>query len=164
MSFPNGYSASLYGISSQVLKTLTAKSNERNELKFLRSLTNFVNVILEGKVPFEFRPILLWCKTKCAKKKPDRPINGGNTFHWLSAKYIGINVFESRQASYGSRQVGLGTIRDAQTASHVFRCLIENPQPKENVILKTDFENVFNSMKWQFMPENYVRSAKLFLR
>ena len=70
MSFPNGYSASLYGISSQVLKTLTAKSNEQNELKFLRSLTNFVNVILEGKVPFEFRPILLWCKTKCAKKSP----------------------------------------------------------------------------------------------
>ena len=38
-------------------------------------------------------------------------------------------------------------------ASHVFRCLIESPQPKENVILKIDFENAFNSINRQFMLE-----------
>ena len=51
----------------------------------------------------------------------------------------GYHVFESRQARYGSRQVGVGTKKGAGLASHVFRCLIENPQPKENVILKIDF-------------------------
>ena len=38
-------------------------------------------------------------------------------------------------------------------ASHVFRCLIESPQPKENVILKIDFENAFNSINRQFILE-----------
>ena len=62
-------------------------------------------------------------------------------------------VFESRQAKYGNRQVSVGTKKGAELASHVFRCLIENPQPKENVILKIDFENAFNSINWQFMLE-----------
>ena len=38
-------------------------------------------------------------------------------------------------------------------ASHVFRCLIESPQPKENVILKIDFENAFTSINQQSMLE-----------
>ena len=47
----------------------------------------------------------------------------------------------------------LGTKRGAELASHVFRCLIESPQPKENVILKIDFENAFNLINRQFMLE-----------
>ena len=56
MSFSNGSSAGLDGISPQILKALTAKSNGQIGLIFLRALTNLVNVILEGKVPFELRP------------------------------------------------------------------------------------------------------------
>ena len=41
----------------------------------------------------------------------------------------------------------------AELASHVFRCLIKSPQPKENVILKIDFENAFNLINRQFMLE-----------
>ena len=59
----------------------------------------------------------------------------------------------ARQAQCGSRQVGVGTKRGAELASHVFRCLIESPRPKENVILKIVFENAFNSIKRQFMLE-----------
>ena len=51
MSFPNGSSAGLDSISAQILKDLTAKSNRQTGLIFLRTLTNLVNVILEGKVP-----------------------------------------------------------------------------------------------------------------
>ena len=36
-------------------------------------------------------------------------------------------------------------------ASHVLRCLIKNPQPKENVILIIDFKKAFNSINRQFM-------------
>ena len=49
MSFPNGSSARLDGISLQVLKNLTAKSNGQIGLNFLRASTILVNVILEGK-------------------------------------------------------------------------------------------------------------------
>ena len=99
--------------------------------------------------------ILFWCK-KIALKKPVgglRPITVDNTFRRLSAKCAGYHVFESRQARYGSRQVGAGTRRDTELASHASCCLIESPQPKENVILKIDFENVFNATNQQFMLE-----------
>ena len=71
----------------------------------------------------------------------------------MSAKCAGYHVFESRQVRYGNRQVGVGTKRVAELASQVFRCLIESPQPKENVIFKIDFENAFNSINRQFMLE-----------
>ena len=155
MSFPNGSSARLDGISPQILKNLTAKLNGQTGLKFFRVLTKLVNVILEGKVLFELRPYFFVAKL-IALKKPDgglRSIAVGITFHRLSAKCAGYCAFESRQARYGNRQVGVGTKRDAELASHVFRCLIESPQSKENVILKIDFENAFNSINWQFLLE-----------
>ena len=55
MSFLNVSSAGLDGNSPQNLKNLTTKSNEQTVLNFLRALTNLVNVIREGKVPFELR-------------------------------------------------------------------------------------------------------------
>ena len=128
---------------------------ERANWTEVRASTNLVNVILEGKVPFELRPYFFGAKL-IALKKPDgglRPIAIGNTFRRLSAKCAGYHDFESRQARYGNRQVGVGTKRGAELASHVFRCLIESPQPKENVILKIDFENAFNSINRQFMLE-----------
>ena len=156
MSFPNSSSAELDGISPQILNDLTAKSNGQTGLNFLRALTNLVNMILEGKLPFELRPYFFGAKL-IALKKPDgrlRPIAVGNTFRRLSAKCAEYHDFESRQARYGNRQVGVGTKKGAELASHVFRCLIESPQPKENVILKIDFENAFNSINRQFMREN----------
>ena len=71
----------------------------------------------------------------------------------MSAKCAGYHVFESRQARYGYRQVVVDTKKGAELGSHVFRCLIESPQPKETVILKIDFENAFNSINRQFMLE-----------
>ena len=155
MSFPNDSGAGLECISPRTLKDLIAKSNGRTGLSFLRALTNLVNVILEGEVHFELRPYFFGAKL-IALKKPDgglRPIAVDIIFRRLCAKCSGYHVFESRQGRYGSQQVGVGTKRGAELASHVFRCLIESPQPKENVILKIDFENASNSINRQFMLE-----------
>ena len=142
MSFPKGSSTGLDGISPQILKDLTAKSNGQTGLKFLRALTNLVNVILEGKEPFELQPYFFGAKLIGLKKTDGGlcPIAVGNTFRRLSAKCAGNHVFESCQARYGNRQVGVGTKRGAELASHVFRCLIESPQAKGNVILKLDVQ------------------------
>ena len=114
-----------------------------------------MNVILEGKVPFELRLYFIGAKL-IALKKPGgglRPIAVGNTFRQLSAKIAGYHVFESRQARYGNRQIGVGTKRCAELASRVFRCLIESLQPKENGILKIDFENALKPINRHFMLE-----------
>ena len=49
--------------------------------------------------------------------------------------------------------VGIDTKRGAELASHVFRCLIENRQPKQNVSLKIDFKNAFNTINRHIMLE-----------
>ena len=66
--FPNGSSAGLDDFSPQILKNLTAKSNRQTGLNFLKALTNLVNVILEGKVPFELRPYVFGAKLIALKK------------------------------------------------------------------------------------------------
>ena len=65
MSFPNGSSAGLDGVSPQILKDLTANSNGLTGLNFLRALTNLVKVILEVKVPFELRTYFFGAKLIC---------------------------------------------------------------------------------------------------
>ena len=164
MSFPNGSSAWLDCISPQNLKDLTAKSDGQTGLNFLRALTNLVNVILEGKVPFEFWPYFFGAKLIALKNRQYfRPIVVGNTFRRLSAKCAGYHVFESRQEGYGNRQVGVGTKRGSELASHAFRCSIERPQPKENVFLKFDFESAFNSMNRLFMLEKFLKYTLKFI-
>ena len=81
MSFPNGSSAGLDGISPPVLKDVTAKSNGQIGLNFLRALTSLVDESLEGKILFELRLYFFGAKL-IALKKPDgglRPIAVGNT-------------------------------------------------------------------------------------
>ena len=109
------------GISSQIVNDLTAKLNGQTGLIFLRDLTNLMNVIPEGKVPFELRPYFLGAKL-FALKKPDgghRLLTVCNTFRRLSAKCAGYHVFESRQAKYGNRLVGVGT-KGALNWPHLF--------------------------------------------
>ena len=115
LSISNDSSAGLDGISPQILKDSTAKVNGQTGLNFLKALTNFVNVIPEGKLPFELRPYFFGAKVIALKKLDGglRPIVVGNTFRRLSAKCAGYHVFESCQARYGSRQVYVGTKKGA---------------------------------------------------
>ena len=87
----------------KILNNLTAKLNGQTVLNFLRTLTNLVNVILEGKLPIELRPYFFGAKLIALKKsdKGLRPIAVVNTFRRLSAICAGYHVFESRQARYG---------------------------------------------------------------
>ena len=122
MSFPNGSSARLDGVSPQILKDLTAKSNEQIRLNFLSQSPNkSCECSSRRKNTFPTSAVLLWCETNCAKK-PDgvlRPIAVGNNFRRLSAKCAGYHVFESRQARYGSQQTGWAQKR-ALNWPHIF--------------------------------------------
>ena len=141
LSCPSPMAQWLDGISPQVLKDLTVKSNGQTGLNYLGALTNLVNVTLEGKVPFEHRPYFFGAKL-IALKTPDgglRPIAVGNTFKMRRIACL--------------RQVGVGTKRGAELASHVFHCLIESLLHEENVILKIDFENACNSINRHFNLE-----------
>ena len=148
MSFPNGSSAGLHGISIQTLRDLTAKSNGQTGLNFLRALTNLVNVILEGKVPFELRSYLFGAKL-IALKKPDgglRPIAFRKRC-WIPCLRI------------TSSKIWKSTSRCRHQKGHCIglTCfpLFDRKAPAQRKLtLRTDFKNAFKSINRQFMLEN----------
>ena len=68
MSFPNGSKAGLDGISPQILKDLTAKSNRANWTDFSQRLNKSCECDSRRKSTFRTSAVLLWCETNCAKK------------------------------------------------------------------------------------------------
>ena len=105
---------------------------------FSHSLNKFCHCASQRKSTFQTSTVVLWWKTNCAETPRWRnsSLRCRQNFPPLSAKCAGYHVFESREASYGSRQVGVGTKTDPEMASHVFFCSIESRQPQKN-----NFEN-----------------------
>ena len=80
---------------------------------------------------------VLCCKNIFTEKTDGGLPSTAVDFSRVPGETCRIPVFESIQARYRSRQVGVSTQRGAELDPRVFRSLIEYPQPNENVILKT---------------------------
>ena len=95
------------------------------------SLNNSCKCDSRRKCIFRTSTVLPWCEIKCAKTTRWRisTYRCRQCYQPLSAKCAGYHVFESRQARYGSRQIGVCTKRGAELASQVVRCLNESPSP-----------------------------------
>ena len=67
---------------------------------------------------------------------------------------------DQRRIDFNGTQFGCGTSRGAGIAAHVFRNIIENEQHPENVILKMDFKNAFNSLKRDKILDTVFRKRR----
>ena len=84
-SFPNGSGGGLDGLKPQHLKDLVGSGGREHESRLLKSLTHFVNLVLDRCVPQEIRSIFFGASL-CALRKKDggvRPIAIGNTLRRL---------------------------------------------------------------------------------
>ena len=83
----------------------------------------------------------------------------------ICLKCVSSFATDQRRIDFHGTQFGCGTSRGAEIAPHVFRNLIENKQNPENIILKMDFKNAFNSLKRETVFRkrrqiyNYTHSA-----
>ena len=104
---------------------------------------------MESKVPVGLRPFFFGAKLISLRKKDGgiRPIAVRNTLRRICSKCVSSFPTDQRRIDFHGTQFGCGTSRGAEIAAHVFRNLIENKQNPENVILKIDFKNAFNSLK-----------------
>ena len=92
-SFPNGSGGGLDGLKPQHFKDLVGSGGREHESRLLesrllKSLTHFVNLVLDGCVPQEIRSIFFGASL-CALRKKDggvRPIAIGNTLRRLISK------------------------------------------------------------------------------
>ena len=67
---------------------------------------------------------------------------------------------DQQQIDFLGTQFGCETSLGAEIAAHVFRNLIENEQNPENVILKNDFKNAFNSLKRDKILDTVFRKRR----
>ena len=87
-SFPNGSGGGLDGLKPQHLKDLVGSGGREHESRLLKSLTHFVNLVLDGCVPQEIRSIFFGASLCALRKKYGgvRPIAIGNTL--MQAPYL----------------------------------------------------------------------------
>ena len=161
-SFPSGSSGGPSLLVPQLYKDLIAKSNGSVGNEFLQKLTSVLNIVLEGKVPVGLRPFFFGAKLIGLRKKDGgiRPIAVGNTLRRICSKCVSSFATDQRRIDFHGTQFGCGTSRGAEITAHVFRNLIENEQNPENIILKMDFKNAFNSLKRDKILDTVFRKRR----
>ena len=147
LSFPAG-SAGPTGMCPQVLKDLISPSNGYAGTRLLEKLTQFVNLVLSGNLPPRIRPIFFGANLIALEKKGGSigPIAVGNTLRRLSAKCAGTIAESNRCVKYGKVQLGYGTQRGAKAAAHATRLYVRQEHSPDQILLKIDIKNAFNSI------------------
>lgn len=179
MSFPNGSSGGLDGLTPQHLKDLLSLGcgDARDEL--LKTLTDLVNVMLAGQVPSDVIDILYGANL-CALLKKDggiRPIAVGTTFRRLAAKITCRANLEKLGREFTPVQLGFGSKSGCEAAVHAVRGFLEGQGG--DVLLKVDVTNAFNSvhrgamltqikekipLSYKFLWQCYSSSSKLLYK
>uniref|UniRef100_A0A8D8WSG0 Reverse transcriptase domain-containing protein n=1 Tax=Cacopsylla melanoneura TaxID=428564 RepID=A0A8D8WSG0_9HEMI len=148
-SFPTGSSGGIDGLSPQHLKDLVSLSANEHGRKLLSSLTSLCNFLLAGKVNEAVCPLLYGASLFALTKKDGgvRPIAVGSVIRRLVAKLSCFSVKEEMAAHFLPHQLGFGTKLGCEAAIHAARAHVADLANKDQVLLKIDFQNAFNSVE-----------------
>ena len=111
-------------------------------------LTEFVNLVPSGYLPPRIRPVFFGANLIALGKKGGgiRPIAVGNTLRRSSAKCTGTMAKSNRCVECGNVQLGYGTQRGAEAAAHATRLYVRQEHSPDQILLKIDMKNAFNSI------------------
>ena len=148
--FKKGTSGGPDGLCPQHLLDKTGMLLGEPGEKLLESIADFINlVVLPGKVPIEIQATFFGANLT-ALLKPDggiRPIACGLTLRRLAAKIIMAKLKSFCGKEFRPNQMGVGTPKGCEAAVHAVRCYVKNDTVQDQVLLKIDFKNAFNSVR-----------------
>ena len=126
-----------------------------NWIEFSQSLNKFCECDSLWKSTFGTSAVFLWCQTHCCKKARWRTLSYRcrQYFPPVVLKMCRIQCLRMTSSKIWKSPSRCKHQKGYRIGLTFFRCLIENPQLKENIILKIDFENDFNSINRQFLLE-----------
>ena len=121
-----------------------ANTDVRNLVQRLKQL---VGLMVNSRVPELIRPVVYGANLIALRKKDGgiRPIAVGETFRRLAAKCALAQVRESMVSHLSPLQVGFGVPGGAEAAVHAARSILQHGG-QDDVMLKVDFANAFNSI------------------
>ena len=145
-SFPNGSAAGPDGLRPQHIKDLLIGAADDNPL--LVTITDLINMLLEGKTPFPVRAALFGATLLAVAKKQGgiRPIAVGYVWRRLAAKVACGHVKHASASLLAPRQLGFGVSGGAEAAVRAARRFLENMKQGE-LFVKIDFKNAFNTLR-----------------
>lgn len=161
LSFPNGSSSGIDGISPQHLKDLISKSANDQGKKLLENITKLVNFMLEGKVNDEILKFVYGANL-CALNKKDgglRPIAVGCVFRRLTGKLCCQAVQEKSRQYFQPYQLGFASKRGCEAVIHATRTFIKERQTSNDILVKIDYKNAFNCVKRDILLENIKKNV-----
>ena len=120
---------------------------KESSLDLVSRLTDFVNLMLEGKCPDRIRRILLGSKLIALRKKDGgiRPIAVGCYWRRLTSKVAYNRAMNALAEYFVSLQVGVSVSGGCEAAVHAVRRFLSG-MPEGWVLVKLDFSNAFNSL------------------
>ena len=150
-SFPAGSAGGPDGITPQHLKDLLATVTDD---QLLHHLVQLVNLLLKGGLSQQISEIIFGANLLALQKKDGglRPIAVGYTWRRLAAKCANKYAVEKLSEQFAPIQLGVGVPSGAEAAVHATRRYVGS-MPAENVFVKLDFSNAFNTLRRDCMLE-----------
>ena len=136
-SFKAGLAGGPDGLLPQHLKDLIEDSLGETGEKLLKMITKFLNeIIYQGKVPDEICKTLFGANLTALSKKDGgvRPIAVGMVWRRLSSKIIMSKLHDTCENLFNPNQLGVGTPKGAEAATHAIRAYVENPEVEDQVV------------------------------
>jgi hypothetical protein len=164
------------------LKDLISRRTGQNGERFKRSLQNFINFLLEGKIPDSVRPLFFGASLLALQKKDGgvRPIAVGNVWRRLVSKIICNRITPVISTRLSPHQLGVGIKNGAEVGAHTARLYFSSlAHTGIKAFLKIDFRNAFNELRrdvlleeaklhcttfYPFISQAYQFDSNLFLQ
>ena len=148
-TMPPGSAAGLDGMRPMHLKELISAEATEPGRRLLRSITNFVNLILSGSVPDCARDSLFGASL-CALKKKDgglRPIAIGSVYRRLASRIAARHLASVIGPELRPVQLGVGTPLGCEAAVHATREFLTAEASIPTALVKVDVSNAFNTVR-----------------
>ena len=154
MSFAPGSAGGTTCLRPQHVKDCLSDKLGQDASNLKSALTEFVNLLLSGKVSDRIKPLIAGANLS-AFNKPNgglRPITVGYTLRRVAGKCAASIASSKFKSYFAPLQVGLGTRGGAEAAVHAVRAFIKSAN-ENDVLLKLDFSNAFNTVRRDYVAE-----------
>ena len=147
--FKKGASGGPDDLCPQHLADMMGQGLGKTGNRLLETLVYFINhLVIPEKVNVKITATYYAVNLTALEKLDDgaRPIVSGHTLRRLAAKCVMSKLRSLCEKEFRPSQMGVGTPKGCEAAVHAVRAYVESNSFQDQVLLKIDFKNAFNSV------------------
>ena len=149
-SFRPSSAGGVDGLRPGYLKDLVAPQTAEAGRRLMKDHANLCSKLLLGQIPQHARGLLFAANLTALLKKDGgiRPIAVGNVFRRLASKIAAKRVIPELRRQLSPVQLGVGVNGGCEAAAYAVRVFVQSSVvPENNVLIKLDMKNAFNTVR-----------------